>query len=49
MGKLELIDMFKALKLELYKETMYKIIDRINPNIREALIIYLLENSPNET
>lgn len=36
--------MFKALKVELYKDTLYRVMDKIDPKIREELINYLIEN-----
>ena len=43
MKRLTVIDMLKALRVELYKDTLYRIMDKIEPEIREELINYLIE------
>lgn len=44
MDKLTLWEMFKILKVEEHKETMYRIMDRVDPEIRVELIKYLIAN-----
>lgn len=44
MNKLTLEDMFKAIKVELYEDLIYKNMEKIDPSIREELIRYLIKN-----
>ena len=44
MERLDLKTMFKALKVEKNKEMMYKILHKIDPEIRMELIKYMIEN-----